>query len=249
LLDCSVLAVLCADLNDGVISVAFSSSGCSLACICSDPSHTIHVYSVPALTAASFEEAQFAQGFQTRVKKVWHCKSKALAVTGIYFDTGPRELPITFGRKHLRFWDISQKARENYQGGMYLQVGDDMGNGFQCCLVMQGPEVYTHGKKQTTNLNSCLSQVTVTGMDNGDIYIWSNSHLSNLPDASKPNRQETRGRRRLSKISSAHKGGVTSLYRSSQGKVHIALLHARTDIISIQDYSAADVTAASSCGA
>ena len=139
--DCSVLSVLSADLNEGVISVAFSSSGCSLAGICSDPNHTIHVYSLPAVSAASFDEENFTQNFASRVHRVCQWKSKALSVTGIYFDTGQYERPITFGRKHLRFWDLSRKSRENYQGDMYLLVGGDMGNGFQCCLVMQRPEV------------------------------------------------------------------------------------------------------------
>ena len=144
--DCSVLSVLSADMNDGVISVSFSSSGSKLACISSDPSHTIHVYAFPAVTAASFDEENFVQNFGSSVRRVWQWKSKALAVTGIFFDTGLRELPITFGRKHLRYWDISKKVvegacHENYQGGLYSMVGDDMGNGFQCCLVMQRPEV------------------------------------------------------------------------------------------------------------
>lgn len=193
--DCSVLAVLSADLEDkkkpcaelghGVLSVAFSSSGSSLACICSDPSHTIFVYAVPAISAASFDEENFAQNFGGRVKLVWQWKSKALDVTGIYFDTGPRELPITFGRKHLRFWDITKKARElceHYQGDFYLLVGEDMGNGFQCCLVLQMPEV-SHTPRCAviafisaghTRLLTHAVQITLTGMDNGDIYIWDN---------------------------------------------------------------------------
>jgi WD40 repeat protein len=157
--DLSVLSVLTADLNDGVISVAFSSSGCSLACICSDPHHTIHVYSLPTISADSFDEENFTQKFGARVHRVWQWKSKALSVTGIYFDTGPREMPITFGRKHLRFWDVSKKPRENYQGGMYLLVGDDMGNGFQCCLVMQRPEVSARNDSVVTRF---LSQPRVT---------------------------------------------------------------------------------------
>jgi hypothetical protein len=251
--DCSVLAVLSADLNDGVISVAFSSSGCSLACICADPSHTIHVYALPAISAASFDEENFSQDFGGRVNRVWQWKSKALDVTGIYFDTGPRELPITFGRKHLRFWNISKKAREhsgNYQGDLYLLVGDDMGNGFQCCLVMQMPEVracssssssssspmHTPQLQLTRHHSRVCLQITLTGMDNGDIYIWGNtqkkddsassqrSHLLDgaagggpEPAAAGAGREQARGRRRLSKISSAHKGGVTSLCRCSQG--------------------------------
>lgn len=232
--DCSVLSVISADskdeisadLNDGVISVAFSSSGHTLACVCSDTDHAVHVYKIPAISAASFDEENFAQNFKGHVKRVCRWKSNAPSLTGIHFDTGPRETPITFGRKHLRYWDLTKTSREDlkkYRGDRYLMVGEEMGSGFQCCLVMQKPEVGARDEEfvQRCYLSSHFSratQATLTGMDNGDIYIWGNILPPALADKSKKgDAVEVRGRRRLSKISSAHKGGVTSLCRSSQG--------------------------------
>ena len=226
--DTSVLSVLSADMQDGVVSVAFSSSGCKIACIGSDPCHSIHVYDLPAISAASFDVENFAREFQTHVQRVWKWESKAVAVTGIYFDTGPSELPITYGRKHLRFWDLSRKARdrkerESYQGDLYLLVGDDMGSGFQCCLVLPLPETT---RKDATHHASRITHITLTGMDSGDIYLWANTHSRPSSTFSRTGggyltgaggEGELRGRRRLSKIEVAHKGGVTSLCRSSQG--------------------------------
>jgi hypothetical protein len=53
-------------------------------------------------------------------------------------------------------------------------------------------------------------------MDNGDIYIWGNT----APALEAAKVVISNGRRRLSKISCAHKGGVTSLCHSSQGHSH-----------------------------
>jgi hypothetical protein len=66
-------------------------------------------------------------------------------------------------------------------------------------------------------------------LDNGDIYIWGNT----APALEAAKMVISNGRRRLSKISCAHKGGVTSLCHSSQGHSHRdfhAFLHSSLNI-------------------